>query len=68
MYQLPKKYVTAEEEALRFLDRMCELRIAYQDVEYRDSFDYKPSAERAALKRASLDLSKVLAQMRATVP
>lgn len=66
IYQLPKKYEVAAEEAARFLERVGALREAYQDDEYREFFNIVPSAERAAVKRASLDLSRALVSMRAT--
>ena len=62
---LPPNYIEAEEWANHFLKRMKALRKRYQEDEYmRQYFPWGGSAENAALKRASMDLSKALVKIR----
>ena len=56
--------IEAENEAKRFLDR---LKILKETERYKSDyakFDVGGSPESAALKRASMDLTKVLARLR----
>jgi len=49
---------TAISEAERFIDR------AKLAIEAKDDWDKQPQAKRAAMKRASMDLTRALAQVR----
>lgn len=64
MIELPKEYTDAEQWARLLLDRIDELRAAYQDPNFRAYFNVTGSSERAAVRRTSLDLSHALAKMR----
>lgn len=65
-HKLPNKYIEAEEWAIHFLKRMSALKRRYdEDKCARTYFNTGTSLpERAALKRASMDLSRALAKMR----
>lgn len=63
--ELPENYLEAEEWAKHFLKRMKALRKRYQEDEYmRKYFPWGGSSENAAVKRASMDLSKALVKIR----
>lgn len=65
MNRLPDKYIEAEEWARLFLKRMDRLKKRFKDDEdFRRHFSIGGSAEKAALKRTSMDLTKALAKMR----
>ncbi len=53
-----KRIKTAISEAERFIDR------AKAAIEAKDDWDKQPQAKRAAMKRASMDLTRALAQVR----
>ena len=55
----------AEQEARRFLDRIAALRSRFAtDKEMRDYFESVEFKETAAVKRASMDLSRALVELR----
>lgn len=65
MRNLPSRYVTAANEARRFLARMDELqRRANDDEAFFRYIDITGGKETAAVKRASLDLTRALADLR----
>lgn len=66
MIELPKEYTDAEQWATLLLERIEELRSAYQDPDFRAYFNVTASSERAAVRRTSLDLSRALSKMRNT--
>jgi len=64
-YELPDKYVEAEEWARHFLKRMDALKKRYnEDKDFRDYLSISGGAENAALRRTSMDLSKALVKIR----
>lgn len=59
------KIEEAEAEARRFLDRVAALRERYAEDEQMQIYFYAVGfKERAAMKRASMDLSRALVQLR----
>jgi hypothetical protein len=59
------KIEEAENEARRFLDRVAALRERYAEDEYmQDYFNIVGFRERAAVQRASMDLSQALVKLR----
>jgi hypothetical protein len=54
-----RRVLVAEEEARRFLQRVEVMRAAMKKLD-----SYIPPAENAAMKRASLDLTRALAAVR----
>jgi hypothetical protein len=55
----------AENEARRFLDRVAALRERYAEDEHtQTNFNVVGFEERAAVQRASLDLSRALTELR----
>jgi hypothetical protein len=54
----------AKRECLRFLDRVKLLEIKARDGVDREWDHYWPSKETAAVRRASLDLTRALADLR----
>jgi hypothetical protein len=61
---MPAKYVRAREEAIRFLARVDELRLRYEIEPSPEYLAVSGSREAGAVKRASLDLTRALAEMR----
>jgi hypothetical protein len=63
--KFPEKYVVAERECQRFLDKLAALKNRFEDDEYfRRRMAITGGAETGAVKRASLDLSRVLSDLR----
>jgi hypothetical protein len=61
----PVKYREAEREARRFLEFMAVLKVRFNNDDYfRQYMGIKGGPETAAVKRASMDLSRALARMR----
>jgi hypothetical protein len=59
------KIEEAENETRRFLDRVAELRKRYADDEHMQAyFNIVGFRERAAVQRASMDLSQALVKLR----
>jgi len=59
------KIEEAENETRRFLDRVAELRKRYADDEHTQTyFNVVGFKERAAVQRASMDLSRALVELR----
>ena len=59
------KIEEAESEARRFLDRVAALRERHADDEHMQIYFYVVGfKERAAMKRASMDLSRALVELR----
>ena len=59
------KIEKAETEARRFLNRVAALRKRYADDEHMQAyFNIVGFKERAAVQRASMDLSRALAELR----
>lgn len=64
-HRLPDKYVEAEEWARHFLKRIDALKKRYnEDEDFRRYISITGSAETAAVKRTSMDLTKALAKLR----
>jgi len=61
---MPSKYARAREEALRFVARVDELEVRYRSHEHPQYLSISGSKEASAAKRASLDLTRALADMR----
>lgn len=62
---LPDKYVKARDEAYRFLAAIAELDKRYQlEGERAVNLQISGSKEAGTVKRASLDLSRALSEMR----
>lgn len=57
----PKSVKTAEVEAKRFLEAISKVEKSQPDA---PSYGYNTSKETGALRRASLDLTRALAEMR----
>jgi hypothetical protein len=63
--KLPQKYVNAKAEAERFLEMVSRLQQRFDDDERLQRFiNITGSKETAAVKRASLDLTRTLAELR----
>lgn len=63
---LPPKYLEARAEAVRFLDRLTELELAIVDLNRvtMKHWGIIGCPESAAVKRASMDLTRALAKLR----
>lgn len=65
MNELPAKYLEAEAECQRFLDKVSQLRTRFQnDEHFRRYMRITGGPETSAVRRASLDLSRVLSSLR----
>lgn len=60
----PKKVDEAANEAKRFLDRVRKLKAAVGSTHWNGNEHIWGSKETAAVRRASLDLTRALAEMR----
>lgn len=66
-HDLPDKYLRAEAECERFLDKLSVLRTRFQnDERFAEHLAILGGPETAAVKRASLDLTRELAKLRRT--
>ena len=63
--ELPEAYKQAEEEAIRFLARIAQLRWRLKnDEQFAKYINITGGPETASVKRASMDLTRQLAKMR----
>lgn len=65
MAPLPQKYIDARKEAQRFIGKLDELQDrADRDGHFARFMDITGGKETAAVKRASMDLTRALADLR----